>query len=44
MQRARAAMVYESNQFQYTVAGIIIFAFVIDLVQAQIFPQEGTFE
>jgi hypothetical protein len=45
MARARVKQAYHSLVFQYVVAGLILFAFVLDIVQAEVrasVPQRAT--
>lgn len=42
MRRARAQIFYDSNNFQLFVASLIIVGFLVDLIEAQLMPADGS--
>jgi hypothetical protein len=40
--RARGLVIFESDLFQYSTAVIIVLAFAVDILDAQLLPEEGT--
>ena len=44
LRRQRTLLWYNSNPFQYATAGLIIIGFMIDIIEAQIMPVDGSNE